>query len=123
MQTDGARNDPLDPEGGMMDTGSLPTAYPSNPRAGPGGRGVAEADGVDLIMIRTIEEQGTARVRARMPLLCRWRQMYRLPSGELVETDFLWMPLHRWLCDERSSSPAWRTRRIGAFVLAFRVTA
>ena len=60
-------------------------------------------------------------VLTRMPVAMRWRGYGR--KGDIVtETDFIWTLWGCWAFQPESADPAWDTRSIGPFVLAYRLT-
>lgn len=123
----GARTDPLAelvytcyarPDGAYHEHPIETPAGPVEAGVRPDGRREA------LFMAGTITQEGPpVRVRARMPLVRHWRHIYkRRSTGEIMEVDIVWLPWRDWTRDNRSSSPAWHTHRIGPFILAFLVT-
>lgn len=111
----------------MSEPQSLPPGDPVDARSGTSytpGDGASLAPPGDRMTIPPIETAAEATVRARMPVVRGWRDHFRDPfSGRIYELDFVFTLASRWRGSELSMSADWRTRRIGPFVIAVRLSA
>lgn len=63
---------------------------------------------------------GSAKVRARIPVIGTWRKRF-VKNNACVELDIYWMTRARWWRFGPDTGAIWATCDIGPFVLALRL--